>query len=116
MRVQGQARHGVHEEHLAEGGARPGASLQEDRRLHVHERERDKLGEAARPLLLLPQANEVARPAPRAFDRPEHDRCGRAETGAVGRVVHLEPLVRRHLVRADDPAYLVVEDLGRCPR
>ena len=113
VRMEREPRDRVHEDGLAEGRAGPRAPLEVDRRLHVHERERHELGEAARRSLLLAEAEEVARPAARPLDRAEHDRRRRAQPHAVRRVVHLEPLLRRHLVRADDSADVVVEDLGR---
>ena len=41
----------VHQQHLAERRAAPGLALEEDRRGHVHERQRHELGEAAGLLL-----------------------------------------------------------------
>ena len=49
------------------------------------------------------------------LDVTDHHRHVRAQPDAVGGVVHLEPLVGRDLVGADDRADLVVEDLGRRP-
>ena len=107
-----QSRDRVHEHRLAEGRPRPRAALEIDGRLHVDERERDELGEAARPLLEVAHGDQMPRPASRAFDRPEHDRRRRAQAGFVRGLVHLEPLLGRDLVRAEDPSHLVVEDLG----
>ena len=106
----------VQEQRLAERRPRPGAALQPHRRLHVHERERHELGEAARPLLLLPRPQQVPRPVLRPFDVPEHDRHVRAQADLVRRLVHRQPLLGRDLVRADHGPHLVVEDLRRRPR
>ena len=62
-------------------------------------------------LLLLAHAQQVPRPVHGAVDVAEHDRVVRAEAEPVRRVVHLEPLVGRHLVGADDAPHLVVEHL-----
>src|SRR5262245_1277641 len=99
------------EEGFPERRAGPGAALQEDRRLHVYEREGDELGEAAGALLLLAQVDEVACPAPRRIGVPEHDRGRRAQPRTMSRLVNPQPLVRRDLVRADQAPHLVVEDL-----
>ena len=103
----------VHEQRLGERRPAPRAALEVDRRLHRHERQRHELGEAARALLLLSRTQQVPRPAARPLDVPEHDRHVRAQADAMGGVVHLEPLLRRHLVGADHGPHLVVEDLGR---
>ena len=52
----------------------------------------------------------------RSFDVAEHDRDVRPQADAVRDPVRLEPLLRVDLVRADDRADLVVEDLGRGTR
>ena len=92
--------------------ARP---LQPHRRLHVHERQRHELREAARPLLLRARPQQVARPVLGRLDVPEHDRHVRAQADAVRGCVHGEPLVGRDLVRADHRPHLVVQDLGGSP-
>src|SRR5215813_11034339 len=69
---------GVHEHGLAEARAPAGPALQVDRGLHVNERERHELREAARAAFLLPQAQQVAGPVARPVDVPEHDRGRRA--------------------------------------
>ncbi len=51
-----------------------------------------------------------------ALDMAEHDRCGRAQADPVRGAHHLEPLVGRHLVGADDRADLRIEYLGRRTR
>ena len=111
-RMQREPRDRVHEQRLAERRPAPRAPLEVDRRLHRDERQRDELGEPARPPLLLARAEEVARPAPRRVGVPEHERHVRAQTDAMRRVVHGEPLRGRHLVGADHAAHLVVEHLG----
>ena len=50
--------------------------LEVDRRLHVHERQRHELGEAAGALLQLAHAQQVPRPVPVAVDVAEHDGGG----------------------------------------
>src|SRR5919108_2142113 len=107
-----ESSHCVHEQRLSECGAGAGKPLQEDRRLHVDERKRNELGEAAGALLLVAEMKQVASPAARRVGMAEHDRGGRAEPGSVGRVVDAKPLARADLVRADDAADPVVEDLG----
>ena len=87
--------------------------LQEDRRRHVHERQRHELGEAAGLLLQRAGAHEVAGDVHRPLDVPEHDRDVRAQADRVRGAVRLEPLLGVDLVGADDRADLVVEDLGR---
>ena len=114
--MERQPAHRVHEQELAERRAAAREPLQVHRRLHVHERQRDELREAAARLLLLAHAEQVPRPVHRAVDVAEHDRVVRAEAQPVRRVVHLEPLVGRHLVGADDTSYLVVQHLRRRPR
>src|SRR4029450_6323852 len=86
-RMEPQPRDGVHEERLAEGGAGARPSLEVDRRLHVHEGQRDELREAARAALLIAEGEQVPGPAPRALDVPVHDRRRRTEPDAVRPVV-----------------------------
>ena len=74
--IERQAGDGVHEHGLAEGRALAGAALQVDGRLHVHERQRHELGEAAGPLLQRADALQVARPVAVAVDVAEHDGGG----------------------------------------
>ena len=62
-RMEREPRDRVDEQGLAEGRSAARATLEVDRRLHRHERQRDELGEPARPLLLLPRAQQMARPA-----------------------------------------------------
>ena len=66
--------------------------------------------------LLVAQREQVTRPRARAFDGAKHNRGRRAQPRAVGRVVHLEPLRGRDLIRAERPADVIVEDLGGCAR
>ncbi len=111
-RVQREPGDRMHQQHLAEGRPRPGSALEVDRRLHVHERQRDELGEPARLTLELADGDEVARPVPGPVDVTEHDRVVRAEPDLVRGAVHLEPLRGRDLVGADHGPDLVVEHLG----
>lgn len=55
VRMQRQPRHGMHEHALAQRGAAASPSLEVYGRLHVHKRQRHKLGDAAAGLLLLSQ-------------------------------------------------------------
>ena len=63
----------VHQQNLAHRRALASLVLQEDRRGHVHERERHELGEAARLLLQRAGAHEVAGHVLGALDVAEHD-------------------------------------------
>ena len=103
---------GVHEQRLAEGRPAAREALEVDRRLHVHERERHELGEAARAPLQVADPEQVPRHVHGPLDVAEHDRRGRAEADPVRGLVHLEPLAGRDLVRAEGAPHLVVEDLG----
>ena len=58
-------------------------TLEEDGRLHVHERQRNKLGNAACAALHIAEGGQVARPGARAVAVAEHDGGGCAETHAV---------------------------------
>ena len=109
--MQREPRDRVHEQRLAERRPAARATLQVDRRLHVHERQRHELGEAARSPLLLAARSRWRAQLRGPLDVAEHDRHVRAQADAVRGVVHLEPLVGRHLVGADHRAHLVVEDL-----
>ena len=60
----------------------------------------------------LARAKKVRHPTVDPLDRTEHDRDVRAQADLVRGAVHLEPLVGIDLVRAEDRAHLVVEDLG----
>ena len=64
-RVEREPPDRVHEQELAERRAAAGEPLQVHRRLHVHERQRDELREAAARALLLAHAQQVPRPARR---------------------------------------------------
>ena len=113
QRVEHQPRDGMHQHGLAEGRTAARPPLEVDRRLHVDEGQRDELGEAAGLGLEVAECEEMARPGQRGLDMAEHDRRGRAETDLVRGAHHLEPRRGTDLVRADDGADLVVEDLGR---
>ena len=57
-------------------------------------------------------AQQMARPVHRPVDVAEHDGRGRAQADRVRGLHDVEPLGGLDLVRADDGAHLVVEDLG----
>src|SRR6266511_5208772 len=105
----------VNEQRLAERRARSRLAAQPHRRLHVHERQRDELREAAASTLLLTRVYQVARPVSWPGDVTEHHGHVRAQSDTVRGVVDLEPLGGRDLVGTDDAAHLVVEDLGGGP-
>ena len=79
VRVQHEARDRVHQQRLAPGRPLARAALEKDRRLHVDERQRHQLGEAAGRRLQLADAQEVPRPVARVVDVAEHDRRGAAQ-------------------------------------
>ena len=83
---------------------------------HVHERQRHELSEAAGFFLQIADAQQVSRPVGISIDMAEHDRGGGAQADGVRIAHHIEPLFGVHLVRTDDGADLVVEDLGRRAR
>ena len=56
-RIERQSGDRVHQDGFTESGSLTGAALKVQRRLHVHERQRDELREAARPPLLLSQGH-----------------------------------------------------------
>src|SRR5688572_12171651 len=58
----------------------------------------------------------MAGPVPRTFDRAEHDGRVRPQSERVCDAMYLTPLPGIDLVRADDGADLVVQDLGRGTR
>ena len=108
---------GVHQQGLPERRAPPGLALQVDRRGHVHERQRDELGEPARLLLQGAGAHEVAGPrAPAARSAPNMIVTLERRPTRVGDPVDLEPLLGVDLVGAEHGPHLVVEDLGRRAR
>ena len=94
MRVQDQARDRVHQQGLAPGRPLAGAALEVDRRLHVHERQRHELGEAAGGGLQLADAQQVPRPVARMIDVAEHHGRGAAQPERMGALHDLEPLRR----------------------
>ena len=87
--IEHQPRHGVHEHGLAEGRPLARLPLEVDRRLHVHERQRHELGEAAGALLQRAHAQQVPRPVPVAVDVAEHDGGGAPEADGVRGLHHL---------------------------
>src|SRR5215469_15424420 len=68
QRMQREARDRVHQHGLPEGRTTPGAALEIDRGLHMHEGQRHELGKAARLFLQLPDAYKVSRPMLVAVD------------------------------------------------
>ena len=101
---------------LAEGRAETALPAQLHRRFHRHKGQRHEFGEAAGLRLQAPDAQEMPRPVPRCIDVAEHDGRGRAQADAVRGRDHVEPLRRRHFVRTDDRAHLIVENFRRCSR
>ncbi len=81
--------------------------------LVVDEAERHELGETAGALLDVADQREVRRDVARRFDVAVHDRRRRAQPDLVRGGDDLDPAVAAQLVRADDLADLVVEDLRR---
>ena len=116
VRMQRQARDGVHQDGFAQRRALARQPFAVQGRFHVHERQRHELGEAARFLLQVAQTQQVPRPVRVALHVPEHDRGGRRQSHRVRLRHDVQPALRRHLVGADDAAHLVVEDLGRGAR
>ena len=79
-----QTRDRVHQQGLAPGGPLARAALQVDRRLHVHERQRHELGEAAGRGLQLADAQQVPCPVAGMIDVAEHHRGGAAQPEPMG--------------------------------
>ncbi len=95
-----EPRHRVHQDGLAQARALARQALAVDRRLHVHERQRHELGEAAGALLQPPDVQQVPRPVLIAFDMAEHDGGGGPQARAVRGLHHIEPLAGGELLRA----------------
>ena len=97
---------------------RPGPSdaREVDRCELMHERERDELGEAAALLLDPAEELEVRDPVMRLVDMPIHHRRRRRDAERMRGRHDLDPLRRRQLALRQDPADLIIEDLGRGPR
>ena len=104
----------VHQERLSERRSATGLALEVDGRCHVHEWQRHEFSETAGALVKVSGGDDVAGPVERLLDGAEHDRHIRCETDAVGGFVCVEPFLSRDLVRTDDRADAVVEDLRRC--
>ena len=117
LRMQREARDRVHQQRLAPGRAAARPALQIDRRLHVHERQRHQLGEAAGLGLQRADAQQVPRPVVRLIDMAEHDGRGaaQAQRHARSRITssHCAVVI---LSGQMHPAHLVVQDLGRGAR
>ena len=117
MRVQDEARDAVHQQRLAEGRAAPRLAAEVHRRFHMDEGQRHEFGEAARLGLQVAQRQQMARPVQRPLDMAEHDGggacAGRGECAVRATSSHSRGV---DLVRADDGADLVVQDLRRGAR
>ena len=104
-------------EHLQVGGARleGEAAALEDRVLGM-ERERDEREEAARPVLLVAQPEEMLDPLLVGLDMAVEERAVRRHPEPVRGVVDVEPDVRVLLAGRDEPPHAVGEHLGAAAR
>ena len=112
--VEHQPRDG---EHLQVGGAgleRVAPAL-EDGVLGM-ERERDERQEAAGPVLLVAQAEQMVDPLLIGLDVAVEQRAVRGDAHPVGRVVDVEPDVGMLLARCDEPPHTIGEHLGAAAR
>ena len=92
--------------------SRARAPLAPQRRFHVHVAQRHEFGDAAGPLLQRAQALQMPRPVHGLLHVPEHDGGRRAQTHLVRGADDFQPFVGAQLVRADDGADLVIQNLG----
>ena len=81
-------------------------------RVRGMEGERDEGEEAAGPVLLVAQAEQVLDPLLVGLDVAVEQRAVRRDPEPVRGVVHVEPHVRMLLARGDEPAHAVGEHLG----
>ena len=105
---------GEHLQVVGAGRVPPAAPL-EDGVLRM-ERERDEGEEAAGPVLLVAQAEEVVDALLVRLDVPVEHRAVRRDPQPVRGVVHVEPDLGRLLARRDEPPHAVGEDLGAAAR
>ena len=108
--VEQQPRDGDHLQ-VVGAGLEPEAAALEDGVLRV-ERERDEREEAAGPVLLVAQAQQVVDALLVGLDVAVEDRAVRRDPEPVRGVVDVEPHVRVLLARRDEAADAVGEDLG----
>src|SRR3546814_19104066 len=66
--------------------------------------------------LQITNRQQMPRPVGIAVHMAEHDRGRRPQADGMGGPHHLQPLGRVHLVRTDDRAHFVVENLGSSSR
>ena len=79
----------------------------------MYERQGDELGETAAALLQVEGDDEVTGLVQRLLDRAEHDGDVRRQANTVRCLMGVEPFLGVDLVRTQDGADAVVEDLGR---
>ena len=112
--VEHQPRDG---EHLQVGGAGlEGEAAPLEDRVRRMEGERDEGEEAAGPVLLVAEAEQVLDPLLVGLDVPVEERAVRRDPQPVRGVVDVEPDVRVLLAGRDEPPHAVGEDLGAAAR
>jgi hypothetical protein len=114
--VQEQAGHRVHGAILAPRGAGTGQAGQVDRGVLVNERKQHELGETAGPFLDGADHAQVPDPVRRGVDVPVHHRRRGRDAELVRGRDHLDPHRGRQLPLGQDPADVIVQDLGRGTR
>ena len=82
----------------------------------MHEGQRDELGESPGALLDAPQHAQMRHPVRRVVDVAVHHRRARAQAHLVRGRHDVDPCRGRQLALGEDPAHIVVEDLGRGAR
>ena len=112
QRMQDQPGHGVHQYGLAKARTRSRSTFTPQWRFHVHIAQRHKFGDAACTRLQGAQALQMPGPVDGLLHMSKHDGGRRAQTHLVSGSDHFQPFVRTQLVRADDVANLVIQDLG----
>ena len=112
VRRKRQPRHGVHEYRLAQCRPGPRVPAPVERSFMSDEGQRHELGESAGALLQVAQRKQVDGPVPVHIDVAEHDRRGGAQSDLMRGFDDLKPLPRVELVRAENLADVVDQNLG----
>ena len=116
MRMKHQARDAVHQQRLTKAWAAARQAAQIHGRFHMHERQRHKFGKAAGLRLQIAQHQQMPRPMQGRFHMAEHDGGGTAQPQPMRGAHHGLPFFRVHLIRADDGAYFIIQNLRRRAR
>ncbi|MCY1373218.1 hypothetical protein D9M69_604780 [compost metagenome] len=95
----------MHQHRFAKGRTAARTAVAVDRRLHRHEGQWHKLGDASGGLLQVTDVQQMPSGMDQMLDVPEHDGRGSAKAYVVRGGDRVEPLLRAQFVRTDDGAH-----------